>query len=204
MSDLNLTVKKKGLKLIIFEDCIEDPREYYKDDNIGKMVCFHHRLELGDEHDFKDLNSFEEWLKQNENDILAKKPIYLIDNDTCNGCVSVTTDEDDYRETCGLLGYIYCTKETLKHHWCYREDDYKEDIEERLEFEVSEYDDWLQNIPPYYSFEIQNKDKEVVEAMGVFECYEAKDMIAIMKERSNHEYDFLFDAALKKYYENCL
>ena len=203
MSDYNLTVKKRGLKLIIFEDCVEDPREYYKDDNIGKMVCFHHRLELGDEHNFKDLKSFEEWLKQNEKDILAKRPLYLIDDETCNGNVSITT-YDDCRGVNELLGYIYCTKETLKHHWCYREDDYKEDIEERLEFEVSEYDDWLQNIPPYYSFEIQNKDKEVVEAMGVFECYEAKDMIAIMKERSDHEYDFLFDAALKKYYENCL
>jgi len=201
---LNLSVRKNGLKLIIFEDCVEDPREYYKDDNIGIMVCFHHRLELGDDNQFKDIDDFRNWYNKNKESVKSILTLYLVDNDNCNGNVDITTDIADERGINGIIGYIYCTKESLKDNWCYDENDDEEDLKERLEQEVMEYSNWLQNIPPHCSFEIQNKDKEVVEAMGVFECYDTKDMIAMMKERSGHEYDFLFNAALKKYYENCM
>lgn len=200
--NMNLSVRKNGLKLIIFEDCVEDPREYNKDTNIGTMVCFHHRLELGDENNFKDIKEFEEWYEQHKEEMRFRLPIYLIDNDTCNGCVSVTTDEDDYRETCGLLGYIYCTKERLKEFGNLYEGDDVLTLKSILEDEVDDYDNWLQNIPPYYSFEILDKDKNQVESMGVFEYYSIEQMLDEMKERSEHKYDFLFDAALKKYDEN--
>ena len=71
-----------------------------------------------------------------------------------------------------------------------------------MEEEVDVYDNWLQNIPPYYSFEILDKDKNQVESMGVFEFYSKETMLEAMKERSEHKYDFLFDEALKKYDEN--
>ena len=48
-----MEIKRKGLTLRIFEDDIEDPREYYKDTNVTTMVCFHRRYSLGDKHDFK-------------------------------------------------------------------------------------------------------------------------------------------------------
>lgn len=38
-----------------YDDFPESPREY---DNLGKMVCFHSRYNLGDEHDFKDKDDF--------------------------------------------------------------------------------------------------------------------------------------------------
>ena len=128
----NYQIRKKGYKLIVFEDCIESPREYYKDDNIGIMVCFHHRLELGDETQFKSLEDFNNWYKENKDKVKSILPLYLIDNEECNGNVSITTDKEDYRRPSELLGYIYCTSETLKDNWAYDEEDEEDDSEQYL------------------------------------------------------------------------
>ncbi|MBR4003068.1 MAG: hypothetical protein IKI95_03245 [Clostridia bacterium] len=201
----NYRIRKKGYELVIFEDCIESPREYYKDDNIGIMACFHHRLELGDETPFNKIEDFVNWYNDNKDIIKCCIPLYLIDNEECNGNVSITTDKNDYRKPCQLLGFIYCTTETLKDNWAYDENDEEEILQDRLEDEVMEYDNWLQNIPPYYSFEIKDKDKNHINGQGVFADYGFEDMINEMKERNEtKEYNFLFDALLKRERDNCL
>lgn len=201
----NYQVRKKGYKLVVFEDCIESPREYYKDDNIGIMACFHHRLELGDETPFKSLEEFNKWHSENKDKVKAILPLYLIDNEECNGNVGITTDKDDFRKPCEQLGYIYCTTDTLKENWAFDEEDEEDILKDRLDDEVMEYDNWLQNIPPYYSFEITDKDKNEVHFQGVFADYGFEEMIDEMKERNEKkEYNFLFDALLEKEKDNCL
>lgn len=201
----NYQIRKKGYKLIVFEDCIDSPREYYKDDNIGIIACFHHRLELGDETQFKSLEDFNNWYKENKDKVKSILPLYLIDNEECNGNVSITTDKEDYRRPSELLGYIYCTSETLKDNWVYDEEDEEDILKDRLEDEVMEYDNWLQNIPPYYSFEITDSNKNMVHCQGVFADYGFAEMIDEMKERNERkEFNFLFDALLEKEKNNCL
>jgi hypothetical protein len=39
---------------IYVDDDPENPREHY--DHLGKMVCFHRRYDLGDKHDYSDLD----------------------------------------------------------------------------------------------------------------------------------------------------
>ena len=55
MEDM-MTVSSDGYKLSVFRD--EDapnPREW---DNLGRMVCWHRRYNLGDEHSFEDVEDF--------------------------------------------------------------------------------------------------------------------------------------------------
>lgn len=68
-----------------------------------------------------------------------------------------------------------------------------------------EYDNWLQNIPPYYSFEITDSNKNMVHCQGIFADYGFAEMIDEMKERNERkEFNFLFDALLEKEKNNCL
>ena len=201
----NYQIKRRGYELIVFEDCIESPREYYKDENIGVMVCFHHRLELGDENPFNDMADFKKWYNNNKEDVKCILPIFLIDNDHCNGNVSVTTDPIDERRISGVIGFIYCSSETLNDKGFYEDEEDEIVLRSRLEEEVEEYDNWLQNMPEYYSFEITDRNKNLVHCQGVFanNCFE--DMIKEMKERNEKkEFNYLFDALLKRERDNCL
>ena len=54
---------------IVYDGCCESPREW---DNLGKMVCFHGRYTLGDEHDYSGPKDFLlSLLLEHENELLA-------------------------------------------------------------------------------------------------------------------------------------
>ncbi len=191
-------IKRKGLTLQIYEESIESPREYYKDMNIGKMVCFHKKYQVGDDHDFESPADFDMWVENNQNKICCILPLYMLDH---SGLAFSTTPFND-RFDSGKVGYIYCTREDVEK--CGYDPEDPEELQELLEQEVEEYSNWEQNIPPYYGFEITDEDDEEIESMGVFACNSYEEMIDEMKERSENKYDFLFDALLKKQMEQCL
>jgi len=86
-----------------------NPREC--NDNITKMVCFHNKYELGDEHSYRqdDYSSWEE-LKQailkEENAVLIK-PLYLYDHSG----ITISTSPFSCRWDSGQIGFIYITQE---------------------------------------------------------------------------------------------
>ncbi len=182
-----MRIKRKGLTLNIFQDDIESPREYYQDSNITKMICFHRKYQLGDEHGFANPAEFAEWVKNNEKNIAIIKPLYLLDH---SGITISTHDFMDPWDS-GQVGYVYVMKDQVK--------DYdKTVIENLLENEVNEYANWLAGIPQYFAFEITDEDDYLIECEGVFELTTEKEMFNEMKERSEHKYDFLFDALLQQ------
>lgn len=58
--DKVFSVEKDGKLLIVVRD--EEPDNPRNWDNLGKMICFHRRYKLGDEHNFKSARDFLEQL----------------------------------------------------------------------------------------------------------------------------------------------
>lgn len=188
-----MQIKRKGLTLKIYEGFYEDPREYYKDTNIGKMICWHKRYTLGDEHNFDTPRDFQRWIKENERRIACILPVYLLDH---SGLHISTHDFLDPWDS-GQVGYIYCTKNTLRERELSSPEGY-ERAKELLQEEVEEYDKWLSGDPPYYGFEITDENDNTIDCQGIFDGSNFKSMIKEMKERSEHKYDFLFNALQKQ------
>lgn len=190
-------IQKNGLILNVFEDTIESPREYYKDENITHLVCFRDKYFIGEEHPFELPFLFNMWVENHKKDFYCIHSLYL--NTNCKDVdISLEKENDDYI----FIGYVYCLNEELKAHK-YNLDD-EQIITNRIDEELADYNNWQQNIPPYYSFEITDKDGKRIESMGVFEFNSLSEMMQEMKNRSENKYDFLFDALLKKENENCL
>jgi len=94
----------KGLKLEVYQDEIPDsPRDW---DNLGKMICFHNRYDLGDKHDFT-VESIKELV---ENNHVISLRLYLYDHSG----IGMSTSNNCYPYNCpwdaGQVGFIYVTE----------------------------------------------------------------------------------------------
>ena len=163
---------KKIRKLIIRQDSdVESPREW---SNVGTMVCWHRRYNLGDE---QPSNSPSEYMRElaanhvNANDvdlipdehiqrILDKHfiilPLYLYDHSG----ITMSTGRFSCPWDSGQVGWIYCTKA----HGI-AECGSEENALKNLECEVSTYDDYLTG--NVYGFELMeyelDEDDEPIE-----------------------------------------
>ena len=103
---------KKGNKIakIYIDEYADSPREW---DNLGKMICFHKRYNLGDKHteSSKDFDSFEElrdYLIKEKNAIVIL-PLFLFDHSG----ITISTSAFNNRWDFGQVGFIYATKEDV-------------------------------------------------------------------------------------------
>ena len=192
-----MEIKRKGITLKVNEDYSYDanPRN---NDNLGTMVCFHSRYRLGDETDFEEPEEFLDWLKNNEENIVCKLPIYLLDH---SGLFMSTIDFHDPWDS-GQVGIIYCTKKDVDKFEL--KDKSKEEIAKILTDEVKDYSNYLSGYPPYYYFCLRDEDDEIIDSMSGFCGDDIKQMFTEMKTYTEDKYHFLFDALYKKEQENCL
>lgn len=189
-----MKIKRQGFTLTVFEDTYDDPREDFEGANMAKMICFHKKYKLGDEHNFENPQEFNEWYKKNKDKVACIMPLYLLDH---SGLTMSVHDFHDPWDS-GQVGYAYILKETLRKHNMADDIGSYDICRTLIETEVEEYDKWLRGVPQYFTFDITDKDDEPVKCMGIFEFTTLKEMIGEMKERSEHNYDFLFDALLKQ------
>lgn len=89
----------------------ESPREW---DNIGTMICFHGRYNLGDRHnyDHKDYSGWEEMERaiiKNESPAVIL-PLYLYDHSG----ITISTSPFGCKWDSGQIGFIFVSKEKLK------------------------------------------------------------------------------------------
>ena len=140
--------KKENLELRIFQD--EDPESPREWDNLGKMVCFRSRYNLGDEHDFNNPKAFEEFIKEKKAVVL---PLYLYDH----GGLTISTQPFPCPWDSGQIGWIYCDYETIKKEYgCkYITKKIIEKVRECLKSEINTYDQYL--IGDVFCFEIIEK-----------------------------------------------
>lgn len=130
---------------VLFVEMDESPINPREDCNLGKMICFHKRYDLGDDHDLKT-EYFESWdeLKKfilGSEDVACIKPLYLYDHSG----ITISTTPFSCRWDSGQIGFIYCTKEDLS-----RIGVSEENASDILEAEVTIYDKYIRG--DVYSF----------------------------------------------------
>jgi len=149
MENIIEKIEYKGYEIEIFQsDYPEDPRGW---DNLGTMICFHNRYDLGDKHNYYDPDEFIEDMK-NEKVIIL--PLYLYDHSG----ITISTGPFGCPWDSGQVGYIYVTYEDIKKEFSYKNITTKriEKIKDYLRGEVETYDNYLTgNI---YGYNIEDVD----------------------------------------------
>jgi hypothetical protein len=139
--DVVLGNEKYRIK-IIQDESPHSPRE---DDNLGTMICFHGRYDLGDKHDYNS-NNYEGWeemekmIRKQEN-VCVILPLYLYDHSG----ITMNTSGFDCRWDSGQVGFIFVSKETVRKEYGVKRIDQKliDKVTEILESEVKTYDQYL-------------------------------------------------------------
>ena len=142
-------VGNKELRIVLDENG-ESPREW---DNLGTMICWHGHYNLGDKHEFKTPQDFQQYIKTQKIVIL---PIYMYEHSGITISCSRNYPFDDTWDA-GQIGYIYVTHEKLKQEFK------KKYVTKKLEHqavdtllaEVKTYDQYLRN--DVYGFVIVEK-----------------------------------------------
>lgn len=106
------TIERGGITANIFQDeAPQSPREW---DNLGVMLCWHRRYNLGDKNPFSSPDDFDDWKKNNG--VAICLPLFLYDHSG----LSMSTRRD-YPFNCpwdsGQVGWIYATKEAILKNW---------------------------------------------------------------------------------------
>jgi hypothetical protein len=110
------TIPYRGYNILIMPDnCDDSPREW---DNLGKMVCFHRRYNLGDENDLKtsDFTSWDDLEKYlvKEMGAVVILPLYLYDHSGLAMSVGSFIGRAQHAEwDSGQVGFIYATKKDI-------------------------------------------------------------------------------------------
>ena len=107
------TLKANGKTLEIYQDEYPDnPRTTW--DNMGTMICFHGRYDLGDKHEYNS-NDYDNWdemenaIIKNE-DVAVILPLYLYDHSG----ITMNTTGFSCRWDSGQVGFIIVSRETLR------------------------------------------------------------------------------------------
>lgn len=142
----------------------ESPRTW---DNLGTMICFHKRYELGDKTDYRteDYDSWEE-LKEgiikNEGEVVIL-PLYLYDHSG----ITISTSSFSCRWDSGQVGFIFVSNHKIK-----KEGIDETKVEQYLIDEVKVYDQYLTgDVWGYNVYEVSTCDKGHEHKELVESCY---------------------------------
>lgn len=134
--------KDKLLKIFI-DESPENPRTAW--DNLGTMVCFHKRYDLGDNHNYSssDYDSWDEMEKAiiKQEDVAVILPLYLYDH---SGITMNTTGFSCGWDS-GQVGFIFVSRETLRKEYSVKRISNKivEKATKLLIGEVETYDQYI-------------------------------------------------------------
>ncbi len=145
------------------DDDPQNPRE--NDDNFGKMVCWHRNYILGDKHDFKTPDDFQEWL--DEHKVAVILPLYLYDHSG----ITMRTGPFSCPWDSGQVGWVYVTREDILKEYGGKRVTKKmlKDTEKVLQCEVETYDQYLTN--DVYGYVIEDATGEDVDSCWGFFGY---------------------------------
>jgi hypothetical protein len=102
------TLEYRGITINIEPEGVraESPRKMF--DNIGTMICFHDRHELGDDHEFSDHSDVMQYL-QEQGDKVIWCPLYLYEH----GGITMNTVPFSCQWDSGQVGIIYAESEKI-------------------------------------------------------------------------------------------
>jgi hypothetical protein len=148
---------------VLHDSSADSPREW---DNLGTMVCFHNRYDLGDNHNYNsdDYNNWEEMKKaiEKEENTAVILPLYLYDHSG----ISISTGAFSCRWDSGQIGFIFISKEKAIQEFGGKivTAKLKERLVGILEGEVETYDQYVRG--EVYGFQIVDEDDNHIDS-----CY---------------------------------
>ena len=169
-----------------------NPRE--KRDNLGHMVCWHRRHNLGDKHNFDSPEDLQEYIKNNKCVVL---PLFLYDHSG----ITMSTRSFSCPWDSGQVGYIYLTYKEIR-----KEMDKlnltKKDIERAkalLESEVKVYDSYLRG--EVFGWVISNGIEDRINSCwGYYGTGEIEHMVSEAKNAIDYDIKkFTEDKAKEKF-----
>lgn len=146
-------------------------------DNLGTMICFHSRYNLGDDHKYKDSSEFNDFLRKNRKNLIML-PVYLYDH---SGQTVATTPFSCPWDS-GKIGYIYVTKAKAREEYNWKNITKKrvEKIKEYLDGEVKTFDQFITG--DVYGYKISYDLNEIDSCWGFYgEDYCLEEAEAIVK-----------------------
>lgn len=158
MEHTNETKKGNFIVRTYHDESPDNPRSW---DNFSKMICFHKRYDLGDNHDYKsnDFSGWEELKEQIEKDynVGVILPLYLYDHSG----ITISTSSFSCQWDSGQVGWVFCTKEEMDSNWIELSGQDKEERSEVLiKGEVETYDQYLRgDVYGYRVFKVETCDK---------------------------------------------
>jgi hypothetical protein len=169
----------KGYTIKVYQDDLpDDPRSW---DNLGTMVCFHRRYDLGDKHDLQsaDFNNWgevEAFLIRDRQAFIIL-PLYLYDHSGLRikiGSFQGYLPQGHAEFDSGQVGFIYVTKAKLREEYGRIITKAKRDKATKvLMGEVGEYDKFLSG--QVYGYNIVNPEGTIEDSCWGF--YDAEEMI---------------------------
>lgn len=150
---------------VVRDDNPISPRE---DDNLGKMVCFHKRYNLGDKHDY-NFHNYDSWDKMKSSIIRDENvsvilPLYLYDH---SGITMNTTGFSCPWDS-GQVGFVFVSKNDVHKEYGVKRISKKlrEKVTKLLIGEVDTYDKYLTG--DVYGYEITDENDDVIESCWGF------------------------------------
>jgi len=179
----------RGFQIKIYPelDSIESPREW---DNLGTMICFHKRYDLGDKHNLRadDFNGWDEIERhlEKEEDAAIILPLYLYDHSG----ITMRTHPFSCPWDSGRVGVIYISKDKIRKEYSVKRisKQLRQRVEKYLVGEVETYDRFLTG--QVYGFVIEDADGEQFDSCwGYYE--EPADIIKECKSTFYHHIEAL-------------
>jgi len=141
-----MSVEEKRIgkyKIEVIQD--ESPSSPREDDNLGTMVCFHNRYDLGDKHNYNS-NDYDGW-DEMEKDIIKREnvgvilPLYLYDHSG----ITMNTTGFSCNWDSGRVGFIFISKEKMLKEYGGKivTQTLKDKVEGYLKSEIEIYDQYL-------------------------------------------------------------
>jgi hypothetical protein len=172
---------RMGTLTIKYDECPSNPREEF--DNLGKIICWHRRYNLGDKHNYSEPRDFLEDLAQEfgmDSDKVYDKsmeelmkfiekhvvilPIYAYEH----GAITIRTHSFSCPWDSGQVGWIYVTKEDIRKEYGVKRVTKKliEKVESVLTAEVKTYDDYLNG--NVFGFVLENPEGREIDSCWGF------------------------------------
>ena len=143
----------------------DDPSNPREDDNLGTMVCFHNRYNLGDTDHGYNFNNYDSWselkeaiLKDNPKAIIL--PIYMYDHSG----ITINTTGFTCNWDSGQIGFIFISREKIREEYSVKNISAKRraKVATYLEGEVETYDKYLRG--EIYGFVVKDSTGEEIDS----------------------------------------
>ena len=180
---------EKHILAILRDECPESPREW---DNMGVMVCFHNKYNLGDKNHGYSKDEYGNWDELEkaiweEEDPVVVLPLYLYDHSG----ITIKTSPFSSSWDSGKIGFIFARKKDVKEMLLIETivGAAEKRVTDILKGEVETYDQYLRG--DIYGFVIEDKDGNELEACGGFYGDDPEENG--MKDHISKEYHHLIE-----------